>query len=547
MASTPTTKSQVQAYRFVLRRMQSALVRRDAVMLHDPMRTHSRATAVGVLLGIIGLIGFLIFGFFSPDPQVDDQTQIAISKETGQVYVVHTVGTTKTLIPMTNLASARLLLLQRSNPDKGQAQVAGGDAAAGQVNAGGPQAAGGEPKLVSEKALAKLPKGRLTGIPDGPDVLPKPADRIGSDWSVCDTLQLDESLNDPSAPGKFTTTVLAGYSGGGELLDGNRALLVRAGTDDKQAYLIYKAPVNSKITSTSTVRAKVDLTNAEVRTALNLSQKKPRAISAGLLNAIPEAKPLVAPDIPGRGQPVTYITGENLKVGAVIEVRRAGAESEFYVALQEGLQKVSRAAADLIRAAYAQGAEPKLVDIARINNAQTADQLDFADYPPDVPEVLEPNQNNRVICLGWQAQNVNSDNKSQHTKVTIAPSLPIPSGVVPVEINQVGATGEVVSQFAMAPGKSAVVRSATSTQDFDSGPIHLITGRGVKYGIPDVLTAGALGLGADGFAPGPESILRLLPNGPQLNRNDASRSWDSIPVPKDNGLLPEAKAKQQGG
>ncbi|MEV8436979.1 type VII secretion protein EccB [Actinosynnema sp. NPDC051121] len=545
MASTPTTKSQVQAYRFVLRRMQSALVRRDAVMLHDPMRTHSRATAVGVLLGVVGLLGFLIFGFFSPDPQVDDQTQIAISKETGQVYVVHLVGKTKTLIPMTNLASARLLLLQRSNPDKGQASVAGGDAAAGQVNSG-PQVAGGEPKLVSEKALAKLPKGRLTGIPDGPDVLPGPSDRIGPDWSVCDTLTLDESLNDPAAPGKFTTTVLAGYSGGGELLDGNRALLVRAGTDDKQAYLIYKAPVNSKITSTSTVRAKVDLTNAEVRTALNLSQKKPRAISSGLLNAIPEAKPLVAPEIPGRGQNVTYVQGETLKIGAVIEVRRSGADSEFHVALKDGLQKISRAAADLLRAAYAQGAEPKLVDIARTNSAPTVEQLDFADYPPDVPEILEPNQNNRVICLGWQAQDVSSANKSQHTKVTIAPSLPIPTDVVPVEINQVGATGEVVSQFVMAPGKSAVVRSATSTQDFASGPIHLITGRGVKYGIPDVVTSGALGLGADGFAPGPESILRLLPNGPQLNRNDASRSWDSIPVPKDNGLLPEEKAKKQG-
>ncbi|MFI9007244.1 type VII secretion protein EccB [Actinosynnema sp. NPDC053489] len=546
MASTPTTKSQVQAYRFVLRRMQSALVRRDAVMLHDPMRTHSRATAVGVLLGVVGLIGFLIYGFFSPDPQVDDQTQIAISKETGQVYVVHVVGTTKTLIPMTNLASARLLLLQRSTPDKGQAAVAGGDAAAGQVNAG-PQVAGGEPKLVSEKALAKLPKGRLTGIPDGPDVLPKPEDRIGPDWSVCDTLQLDETLNDPAAPGRFTTTVLAGYSGGGELLDGNRALLVRAGTDDKQAFLIYKAPVNSKITSTSTVRAKVDLTNANVVTALNLSQKKPRAISSGLLNAIPEAKPLVAPDITGKGQSVDYVRGENLKISDVIEVSRTGANSVFYVVLREGLQEVSKAAGDLIRATYAQGAKPKLVDIAKTNEPAKVNVLDFSDYPPEVPETQDANQNNRVLCLGWQAQNVTSDNKSQHTKVTIAPTLPIPADVVPVEINQVGATGEVVSQFVMAPGKSAVVRSATSTQDFDSGPIHLITGRGVKYGIPDVVTSGALGLGANGFTPGPESILRLLPNGPQLNRNDASRSWDSIPVPKDNGVLPEEKAKKQGG
>ena len=48
MPSTPTTKSQVQAYRFVLRRMQSALVRKDAVMLHEPMRMHTRATIAGV-------------------------------------------------------------------------------------------------------------------------------------------------------------------------------------------------------------------------------------------------------------------------------------------------------------------------------------------------------------------------------------------------------------------------------------------------------------------------------------------------------------------
>ncbi|ONI82606.1 type VII secretion protein EccB [Saccharothrix sp. ALI-22-I] len=546
MASTPTTKSQVQAYRFVLRRMQSALVRRDAVMLHDPMRTHSRATAVGVLLGVVGMIGFLIFGFFSPDPQLDGQTQIAISKETGQVYVVNN-GPPRTLIPMTNLASARLLLLQQQQPDASQAAVGGGDAPAGAVTQGA-QVAGGDPKLVSEKVLSKVAKGRLTGIPDGPDVLPKPENRIGADWSVCDALELDKSLNDPSSPGKFTTTVLAGMSGGGELLDGNRALLVRAGTDDKQAYLIYRAPDNSKITSTSTVRAKVDLGNGQVVNALGLGQKTPRAISTGLLNAIPEAKPLRAPEIAGRGTAMNYtIQGANLKVGDVIEVAISGSERDYYVALKDGLQEVSLAASVLLRAAYAQGAEPKLVDIARINNIPTVNQLDFDDYPADVPQVLDANENNKVICLGWQAQNVTSANKSQHTKVTIAPSLPIPSDVAPVSINQVGATGEVVSQFVMAPGKAAVVRSATSTEDFDSGPIHLITGRGVKYGIPDVTTSGGLGLGADKFTPGPESILRLLPNGPQLNRNDASRSWDSIPVPKSNSLLPEEQAKKAGG
>ena len=112
MPSTPTTKSQVQAYRFVLRRMQSALVRKDAVMLHDPMRTHSRATAVGIILAAIGVLGFVIVGLLAPKPAVPD-SGIIIAEPSGTVYVVS--GNPKTLTPTFNLASARLLMLAQQN------------------------------------------------------------------------------------------------------------------------------------------------------------------------------------------------------------------------------------------------------------------------------------------------------------------------------------------------------------------------------------------------------------------------------------------------
>ena len=62
MSTNPTTTSQVQAYRFVLRRMESALVRKDAVMLHEPMRHHVRAMAIGLVLGRLGLAAFLVIG-----------------------------------------------------------------------------------------------------------------------------------------------------------------------------------------------------------------------------------------------------------------------------------------------------------------------------------------------------------------------------------------------------------------------------------------------------------------------------------------------------
>jgi len=111
MPSTPTTKSQVQAYQFVLRRMQSALVRRDAVMLHDPMRTHTRATIVGVVLGALGMIVFVVWGLLSPAPSVPEAGNIVIGEQSGTVYVV--AGNPKKLIPTFNLASARLLLLSQ--------------------------------------------------------------------------------------------------------------------------------------------------------------------------------------------------------------------------------------------------------------------------------------------------------------------------------------------------------------------------------------------------------------------------------------------------
>ncbi|MGH3781970.1 MAG: type VII secretion protein EccB [Pseudonocardiaceae bacterium] len=79
MSTNPTTKAQVQAYRFVLRRMESALVRKDAVMLHEPMRHHLRATAVGLIVGLLGLAAFFVIGKLHP-------TNHASAPEVGLVW-----------------------------------------------------------------------------------------------------------------------------------------------------------------------------------------------------------------------------------------------------------------------------------------------------------------------------------------------------------------------------------------------------------------------------------------------------------------------------
>jgi ESX secretion system ATPase EccB len=119
MSKDPATTSQVQAYRFVLRRMESALVRRDAVMLHEPMRHHLRATAVGLILGVLGLVAFFVVGKFSPTSQISSN-EIVIGSPSEAVFVVQ--DNPRRLIPVLNLTSARLLLAAIS-PSQGASEA----------------------------------------------------------------------------------------------------------------------------------------------------------------------------------------------------------------------------------------------------------------------------------------------------------------------------------------------------------------------------------------------------------------------------------------
>src|SRR6266568_463388 len=158
MPSTPTTKSQVQAYRFVLRRMESALVRKDPVMLHDPMRSHKRATIVGAIIGVVGLVVFLLIGVLKPASSVPS-SGIVIGQQSGTIYVVS--QNPHELIPVFNIASARLLLAAGTN------QQQSGTTQQQQTSA--PSVA--PVTVVSDSQLTSMPMGRLTGIPAGPTQL----------------------------------------------------------------------------------------------------------------------------------------------------------------------------------------------------------------------------------------------------------------------------------------------------------------------------------------------------------------------------------------
>ena len=526
MPSTPTTKSQVQAYKFVLRRMQSALVRKDAVMLHDPMRTHTRATIVGVCLAALGIVGFLVWGVLSPKPGLPTEDSIVMGKESGAIYVYRKEP--KRLIPMTNLASARLLLLALSQ------QGTNGSGGTPPPNAGA-GAASTETKpvtLVSDNDLKDVPRERKTGIVDGPELLPNDGQRISDNWAVCDQYKVNEDLPNKTIEDIVTTSVLAGVPDLGTELASQQAVLVRA-TNDK-TYLIYRTPEGANIPNANTVRAEVDLKQPDVVAALNLQQVKPRRITTALLNAIPEAPKLVSPDIPNRGGK-SDVDVNGLTIGSVFSVENTEGK-RYYVVLQQGINVVKKATADLIRfSGKGTSGGERITEVAPqlVTQTKVLDPSQIAEntFPTEVPEVLNQEVNS-VVCLGWNITE-QGGGKDGHTAVYVGSRVPLPKDLPDpnyrgVAVSTPSADQLKINYFYMPPGRAAVVRGWSSKADFDKGPIYLISDRGVKYGVPDQGTAATLGLAKQSSVP--DSIARLLPDGASLDTRAVLQSYDAVPA-----------------
>jgi len=519
MASNPTRKTEVQAYSFEVRRMNSALVRRDPVMLHDPLRTHTRATIVGVILAMVGLLGFLIFGILKPNAKAPD-TGIVIGKESLQVYVK--TENPEMLIPTFNLASARLILMGRQQ----NAQGAQGNEQVEVV----------QPQVIPDARLADIPRGRWQGIPGAPR-LPGAEDVIPDNWAVCHHIDIDENKNPDvalelareNAAELQQTAVLAGVPKLGDPLQSSVSLLAEVG---KKRYLIYRPEENPNRTS-DIVRAEVpDIPSVNI--ALNLNDAKPRPMTLALLEAIEEVPPLEPPEIGGQGTATDFNLGDHkATVGEVFGIELPGGRQEFYVMLKDGYQKITQAVATMIVFEETNSTTIPKIEADLLQGMKETDKpLPVDDYPAQVSTVLDPTKY-KTACLGWSIQ----DGKGR-TSMFYGNEIPLPKDEngVPKFATKIGRANEqgiLIDMFYMPAGKSAVVNAVTSTDSGNFGPIQIISDSGVRFGIPSNDTA--QGLGLPKRRPGPESIIKLLPAGGTLSVQEANRSFDSLPLEPEAG------------
>jgi type VII secretion protein EccB len=537
MPSTPTTKSQVQAYRFVLRRMESALVRKDPVMLHDPMRSHKRATVVGAIIGVVGLVGFLLFGVLKPAPTVPN-SGIVIAQPSGAIYVVSQQP--HELIPVYNLASARLLLAAASQKQQNLPQDSNSAPSAPTVV---------NPTTVDDDQLTGMPMGRMTGIPGGPTALPKPGQKPTT-WAVCDNIQRD--LDAPTQTGHRTptTTVLVGQPDLGANLAPGQAVLVSSDSG-RTLYLVYGLTATSD-PDDSAVRAQIDTGDQAVLKALRIDPASYRAVSPAVLNAIPGVAEIKDPDL-GLDQaqaPFAALQGANLKMGESFSVSQIGQAPQYFIVVPGGMQQVSETTAQIARFENSAGVaqipqvQPDVTDpVPQITNGL---RVNVTNYPGSVP-ALQSADVKPVMCLGWTADYTDPQKPLEKTRVTIGINMvlpPDPAGpggqMAAVPIGSGTSVGKI-NQFFMAPALGGTaIRAASNPREFGSGPIDVIDARGVAYSVPDIYTAQVLGV-ADAsttgdLPPAPQSIVSLLPlGGSSLDTQSVLRTFEGMSVPPSIG------------
>ncbi|HEX2284930.1 MAG TPA: type VII secretion protein EccB [Mycobacterium sp.] len=461
-----TTKVQVSGWRFLLRRVEHAIVRRDTRMFDDPLQFYSRAVFAGVIIAVLLCLGAALLAYFKPLGKRGSDT-LLVDRSTNQLYVV--IPGTGQLRPVYNLTSARLVL---------------GNA--------------GTPVTVKSEELNRMPKGQPIGIPGAPYATP--VGGANSMWTLCDTVTKPESV----APAVETSVIV-------------RPLVTDASVGpmrpDEGALVSYEGN-NWLVTEDG--RHDIDLADRAVTSAVGIPvTARATPISEGLFNALPNAGPWRLPDVPRAGEPNTVGLPPNLVIGAVFKALTEDGEQHFVV-LPDGVARVNDTTAAALRATNSFGLiTPPSVEASVV--ARIPEQV-FASPLPDKPLEILLREDAPTLCWAWQREP-----GDQAPKITVITGrhLPIPASAMNTGINQIGGDATVYID-----GGQYIRLQSPDPRYGES--LYYIDPQGVRYGLPNEDTGGTLGLTAPSTAPW--QVVSLLVDGPVLSKEAALVEHDTLPA-----------------
>ncbi|OMC08429.1 type VII secretion protein EccB [Mycobacterium sp. SP-6446] len=489
MPAQVTTRAQVNGYRFLIRRLEHALIRADSRMIHDPMRGQMRSLIVGLVVGVLIAGAAGVLAFFKPTPNLGD-AQILLSKSSSALFV--RIG--DRVHPVLNLASARLIVGKSESP-----------------------------KQVDDKFLNQLALGPVVGIIGAPSSIQPGEDSGASSWTVCDSTQTPK-MAEASGVAGVETTVLANNP----VLDNDiRAaspadmILTRSGGT---TFLVYQG-----------VRAPIDVTNPVLMSALHLNGAKVRDFSPGLLDSIPLVDPIAPVSIPGAGEDAGYL-GPGYRVGSILKTSDSRGQ-QLYVVLREGLQPISEATADIVR--YSGGTSASVQDWrdvspAMVSQVAVVHTLPVGHYPAASPQLVDV-EPDPVVCMSWRRD---SGAARASTRLLFGHRLPLPREAQPVRLATADGSGPGLDSAYLTPGTGEFVQATGVQPDSSSmGRLFYISDVGVRFGIKDQPSADALGVSGvktdngkkDTPKLAPWPVISLLPPGPELSAEAALIAHDGMP------------------
>jgi type VII secretion protein EccB len=477
-----TTKVQVSGWRFLLRRVEHAIVRRDTRMFDDPLQFYSRAVSAGITIAVLVCVGAALLAYFKPLGKRGGDT-LLVDRSTNQLYVV--MPGTGQLRPVYNLTSARLVLGNEKTP-----------------------------VAVKSDELNKMPKGQPIGIPGAPYATPVGGSQ--SMWTLCDTVTKPESV----APTVETSVIVRPLS-----LDSS----VSAMAPDQGVLVSYK---DNDWLVTNDGRHTIDLADRAVTSAVGIPvTAKATPISEGLFNALPNAGPWQLADVPAAGAPNTVGLPPNLVIGSVFTTVGDSGE-QHYVVLPDGVAKVNDTTAAALRATNSFGLiSPPSVESSVV--AKIPEQV-YTSPLPDKPLQIQLREDAPTLCWAWQRE---PGDQSPKTTVISGRRLPIASSALTTGIKQIGGTSTVYID-----GGQYVRLQSPDPRYGES--LYYIDPQGVRYGLPNEETAKTLGL--IGPKTAPWQAVSLLVDGPVLSKQAALLEHDTLPADPNPRKLEGAQSATAG-
>lgn len=464
-----TRRDQVQAYRFVTRRIVSAMLSGEPEAVERPMRrlglsVFASAMVAALLVAAAGIWGLVT----NQGRELGDDDLLVIEADTFTRYV-YLDGH---LHPVTNLASIRLILSDPA-PD--------------------PR------RNVSPGTLRDVPRGPTLGIPHAPDALPDAADLVVLPWRLCSVPPTAES------PRPQTTLVMGEVVADGAD-PGDEALYV---SDGDTRYLL----LDNRL---------LRITHDVAPVALGLSALSPTEIGTPLVNALMTGPDLDVVRPPGFGEDTDFEINDRIaQVGFIYFT--AG---QHYVMTRDGLRPVGAMTVALRTSIGA--AQVRDITGGEVSRyLYTNEPLEPAGYPMEVPQVRAATGQSPTICAVYRS----GEEADGAIEVEIHPTAP--DGLTPsIELRQTDRdVVAAADRLRLPPGHGALVRAAGPTGEAASGAtVYLITDEGAKFPISTPAAQAALGYREVEPVPVPIDLLELLPTGPTLDIEFANRAVEWVPA-----------------